>query len=362
MWQRIGRYAGYTLLWLLALVVVLWARGGSKEYRTEQHVTAIDIDVRGHGEGLVDATLIEEWILQHNLSPIGSSLDKVDLAALEQLVESHNAVSEANAYVTHSGKLSLIVKQHKPIARLRVNHYDMYVTAEGYIFPAANSHAAFVPVITGDYQPLFEADYRGLQRSVVQDSIAVLEQEILTLEREKLQLHKNRRASRDTMRMVVADRVSKSPFRSEEEQAILVSAYEMRKADASRRYAAYSSYIDREMQMRTQQQDSRRMSQQKLRNAEADFEAMVAFVKHISEDAFWRSEVVQIVATGGGERALQLSVVPRSGRFLVDMGFTDALPAKLATLRRFYDRALSNLGWDKYRSISLRYNGQVVCR
>jgi cell division protein FtsQ len=43
-------------------------------------------------------------------------------------------------------------------------------------------------------------------------------------------------------------------------------------------------------------------------------------------------------------------------------GNTDNLERKLATLRRFYDNGLSRIGWDKYSYISLRYDGQVVCK
>jgi cell division protein FtsQ len=59
---------------------------------------------------------------------------------------------------------------------------------------------------------------------------------------------------------------------------------------------------------------------------------------------------------------MEIAIVPRSGGFIVDMGFAENLVAKLGTLRYFYDRALSNVGWDKYKHISLRYNDQVVCR
>jgi cell division protein FtsQ len=72
--------------------------------------------------------------------------------------------------------------------------------------------------------------------------------------------------------------------------------------------------------------------------------------------------VVQIIASGGGEKPLQIAIIPRSGHFTVDLGTMDNINTKLKTLYRFYTKGLSNVGWDKYRSISLRYEGQVVCR
>jgi cell division protein FtsQ len=59
---------------------------------------------------------------------------------------------------------------------------------------------------------------------------------------------------------------------------------------------------------------------------------------------------------------MELRFVPRSGNFVVDLGAPSDYDTKLSNLYRFYNKGLDNVGWDKYRSISLRYEGQVVCR
>ena len=93
-----------------------------------------------------------------------------------------------------------------------------------------------------------------------------------------------------------------------------------------------------------------------------DFNSLLAFLKYIANSDFWRAEVVQIVLAGGGNKHMELRFVPRSGGFIVDMGTPTNFDTKLSNLYRFYHKGLNNLGWDKYRSISLRYEGQVVCR
>ena len=89
---------------------------------------------------------------------------------------------------------------------------------------------------------------------------------------------------------------------------------------------------------------------------------MVSFLTHISRNKFWSAEIVQVIASGGRGKPVELSFVPRSGRFTVELGTTEEYERKLATLNRFYETGLNNIGWDKYRHISLRYRGQVVCR
>jgi cell division protein FtsQ len=85
-------------------------------------------------------------------------------------------------------------------------------------------------------------------------------------------------------------------------------------------------------------------------------------IRHIVSDSFFDADIVQIVVTGGGDKPLQIAVVPRVANVTVDLGTTVNLVGKLATLRRFYEKGLSRIGWDKYSQISLRYDGQVVCR
>jgi DNA-binding Lrp family transcriptional regulator len=93
-----------------------------------------------------------------------------------------------------------------------------------------------------------------------------------------------------------------------------------------------------------------------------EFDAMVAMIRHIRRESFLSADVAQIIATGGRSSVLQLAIIPRSVNATVDLGTTENLERKLATLRRFYDKGLSRIGWDKYSKISLRYDGQVVCR
>ena len=88
----------------------------------------------------------------------------------------------------------------------------------------------------------------------------------------------------------------------------------------------------------------------------------MAMVHHILSDDFLDADVAQIVASGDKSSSLQLAIIPRSANVTVDLGTTENLERKLATLRRFYDKGLSRIGWDKYSKISLRYDGQVVCR
>ena len=111
-----------------------------------------------------------------------------------------------------------------------------------------------------------------------------------------------------------------------------------------------------------EQQNSIRHKQEILRHRAADFQAMIEFLAYVDANSYWSSEIVQVVAMDDRSGGIQLSIVPRSGRFIVDLGTTEELKQKLANLQRFYHNGLNSIGWERYQTISLRYRGQVVCR
>ena len=88
---------------------------------------------------------------------------------------------------------------------------------------------------------------------------------------------------------------------------------------------------------------------------------LINFVKYIENDSFWRAEIVQIVASTMSSGDLELELIPRTGRHTVLFGQVDDVEEKLDKLLAFYQKGLTNIGWDEFRTISIKYKGQVVC-
>jgi hypothetical protein len=95
-----------------------------------------------------------------------------------------------------------------------------------------------------------------------------------------------------------------------------------------------------------------------------DFTKLINFVKYIEEDAFWSAEIVQIEASTMSSGALELKLIPRTGRHTVlfgEVGDQEQNEEKLDNLLTFYQNGLTNLGWESFSTISVKYKGQVVC-
>ena len=85
---------------------------------------------------------------------------------------------------------------------------------------------------------------------------------------------------------------------------------------------------------------------------------LLEVVRVIDQSEFWKAQVEQINVTKDG----QIELVPRVGDHLLILGTADNVEAKLDRLMNFYEKGLDNVGWNKYRSISVAYENQVVCK
>lgn len=89
---------------------------------------------------------------------------------------------------------------------------------------------------------------------------------------------------------------------------------------------------------------------------------LLTFVKLVEKDDFWSAEVVQIIARTAASGALEIELIPRSGRHIIRFGRLERMEEKLNKLLRFYRKGLSHIGWERCRVIDIRYTDQVVCR
>ncbi len=80
-------------------------------------------------------------------------------------------------------------------------------------------------------------------------------------------------------------------------------------------------------------------------------------VKLIRKDVFFQPLVEQIHVNQRGE----MTLVPKVGRQKIVFGeFADA-KAKLRRLKIFYQEGMPREGWRKYKTINVKFDGQVVC-
>lgn len=371
--QRAWKIVGMTLLWALVVGFVVLYSSRSRQHRSVMQVQAMNVEIVDSlpDESLMSRTLVEQWIEQSGLETIGTPIDKVDLVAIEKVIRSNGFVDRASAHVTYDGVLHIEVSQRKPLMRLVCGDYDCYVTHEGFVFPSPGRAAVYVPVVSGSYTPPMPRDYVGRMEDYILARVEESNARILELQHEKKPLFDREKEIRDSVKRVRGMKVDrkgwiryKGWFESDEDYNKRIIAKRLEKNELYRRYRYWRKVNDKNIAAVTARQDIERDKQKKLMKRYEDFSKLINFVNYIENDSFWCAEIVQIEASTMSSGDLELVLIPRTGSHVVEFGQVGdeaQIESKLNKLLAFYQNGLTKLGWDMFSTISVRYEGQVVC-
>lgn len=364
--NRILRYALFALLWAAVAAYVLYAGASARRARVARSVARLEIaivDSTSQGQ-LVTSRQVRGWIAREGIKTVGAPVDGVDLAGIEQLIARNGFVAKVAAYVSYDGALHVVIRQRKPLLRLLTDGRNAYVTDRGYVFAAPRASSLYVPVVTGSYRPPFPASYVGDVRDHIDAQLRKIDGRIAGLEREKYPFYKrelkNDRNIADLRRM----RIKQQWWRLETDSMfqLRVDRLKAHKEQLRRGYRYEARLIAEGIDRISERQETVRRAQKKLEKSYEDFMKLLTFVEFVEEDDFWRSEVVQIAARTTPSGALEVELVPRSGRHTILFGRIEQVERKFDKLLRFYRNGLQNIGWDAYRTIDIRYKDQVVCK
>lgn len=77
----------------------------------------------------------------------------------------------------------------------------------------------------------------------------------------------------------------------------------------------------------------------------------------LQRHSFWNAQIEQIHILPGRN----VELVPRVGDHLIYLGKLDGFEKKLQRLKRFYEKGLNQVGWNKYSRISVEFGNQIIC-
>lgn len=84
---------------------------------------------------------------------------------------------------------------------------------------------------------------------------------------------------------------------------------------------------------------------------------LVPIGMELRDNPFWDRQIEQINVTEDKE----VELVPRVGDQIIHLGAPTDISKKLANLRKFYERVLPVVGWNKYSRIDLEFENQIIC-
>ncbi len=84
---------------------------------------------------------------------------------------------------------------------------------------------------------------------------------------------------------------------------------------------------------------------------------LLQMAEFVNKNEFWRAQIEQVFIQVNGE----LLMVPHVGDYLIDFGTPEDYELKFRNLKAVYQQGFKNMGWNKYKTISVKYRNQVVC-
>jgi cell division protein FtsQ len=84
---------------------------------------------------------------------------------------------------------------------------------------------------------------------------------------------------------------------------------------------------------------------------------LVEMCQFICNDEYWNAQIAQIEVKENKEFLISTLI----GNQEIDFGTAEAYKDKLFRLKTFYTKGLNNIGWNKFKKITLKYNNQIVC-
>lgn len=360
------RYLLPTAIWIFVVVYIVWASHLAKSAYSAMVIERMEIEIVDStaDRRLVTGQMVRNWINRSGIEVAGCPVRSVDLQGIERVVAGNGFVGSVSAYSAADGVLRIEVSQRTPLLRLLVDGYDRYVTSDGFVFGTPASSAIYVPVVTGSYRPQFPASFEGYASEYCEQLISGdggIQQKIRDLKEQRSAVYaKNaeieKRVSAWKKVNTRKSRLDGQVKREWKDQKAVEKAREIKlKQDSIRRNNAEAGRLNARI-------SDEQLSIKKTREKYEDFSKLLNFVRRLERDGFWQSEIVQIVAKRSSSGVLELDLIPRSGRFVIEFGEIADVDAKFDKLMKFYREGFRNLGWSEFSVVSVAYKGQVVCK
>ena len=362
MWRKIGRIIGVILAVAVIVAYICFASHLAQQHRAQQSVSKVVVTMSDSTamQRFASSEQMHKRLQESRLKLEDELIDSVDAVAVAEFIAQSGFVRNADVYVTYSGTVHIDVKQHRPLLRLMCSGMNYYVTAEGDIFGAPNGSAYYTSVVTGSYKPIFGNAYEGnigtyrAEREKAENAkLAKLGEEISAKKGEQRQCKSRIAELKKSRRQTILERV----FKQEDKYRQRLLGVNADIANCERKSLEISVQIARLDEQRLQVERSKRRMNEKC----DDFANLINFIGRVSEDSFWSAEVVQFVADTTRMGDISLRLVPRSGNFVVEFGTLANSGEKLDKLLGFYEKGLSRVGWERFKTIDIRYDKQVIC-
>ncbi|MBA3705067.1 MAG: hypothetical protein H0W84_03985 [Bacteroidetes bacterium] len=162
----------FIALWSVLIIGLLLSLGFVN--KEQDSLLCKDLDIKVNQDDdlyFLDKMDIRQLILDRGDSIIGQPKSTVNIPELEDALNSHADIANAEVYMTVNGELKVLVKQRRPVIRIiNENGESYYLDDEGKLMPLSDKYTSKVLVANGAISEPFAKRYMYSATQIGKDS------------------------------------------------------------------------------------------------------------------------------------------------------------------------------------------------
>lgn len=133
---------------LVLVTVTLGLVAFTHKRNANRKVKEVKVNFEAGANLFVTAESVDKLLIQNGKPIEGQYKEILDLKDLEDKLDAHAMIADADVYMTLDGVVGATVKQRKPLARVQTKT-PFYIDEEGKTMPLSTNYSARVPLVTG---------------------------------------------------------------------------------------------------------------------------------------------------------------------------------------------------------------------
>lgn len=139
-------WSNVRLLLIFSLAIFLFAF--SSKRNSDRKIKKAEVLFQQREEPFLQAEAVNKLLIEKSGASGSVAKEKLDLNKLENAVNAHKMVENAQVFITVDGTLKALVKQKTPVARVFDQSGSFYIDYDGQQMPLSEVHTARVPLVT----------------------------------------------------------------------------------------------------------------------------------------------------------------------------------------------------------------------
>lgn len=155
---------------VLIIFIMIFLYSFSLKKNGNRQVNIVNISFTEGQENLfITHEIVNNLLIQKQKDPLKIKKEDLNLKSLEELLDNHEMIEDAEIYSTINGSLNAQIKQKTPIVRYVSGNTMYYLDNKGDKMPLSENFSARVPIVFGDFDMDNKEEYVKLFNEIAKD-------------------------------------------------------------------------------------------------------------------------------------------------------------------------------------------------